>query len=151
MIYALTDQNAPDIQRGAIASALRERDMAAVHGFVDQGVIVHVMDVGENEDVFCVYCRIPVFRSVDRPPAGLVAHAPWHFEHRRMGHHPGECVGHTRQPPTPHALGIKNPRGHGCYVQLGCEHLADRHRSACQTIANGATYCHHAAGQHCVA
>jgi hypothetical protein len=44
-------------------------------------------------------------------------------------------------------IGVLNPRGHGCYVAMGCENVTGRGRRSCQTIENGRTYCHLAGDQ----
>lgn len=148
MIYALFERNTPCDDRLAIARAIWQNDSIAIQEYVTSGTIVHIMDVQSDtrRDLFCVFCRIPVFASRMRAPRGHHAQQPWHFEHRQIGIRPGECVGYVRRPPMPHALGIKNPENHGCYISLGCE-TNERgapttwHRTRCKTIV-GHSYCH---------
>jgi hypothetical protein len=153
MIYAMTRRDISDAARLAIAHAIQHRDSHTIELYVVSGDIVHVMAfpteeaVSSERELFCIFCRIPVFSTDARAPGWCPAKNPWHFEHRRTGYMPGDCVGRTRNPPIPHALGIENPADHGCYVLLGCEVNAngmpsERHRTRCQTIDLGRTYCH---------
>jgi hypothetical protein len=138
VIYALLNQAQPNADRLAIAQAIANRDAVAIRPWVTAGVIVHVMHAPAGTSYFCIHCRDHVFPTDQRPPRGLTAAGPWHFQHETEP----DCVGQTRQPPLPHALGIENPANHGCYVCLGCETTPDRNRRDCQTIVAGRTYCH---------
>ena len=151
MIYAVLREDLADTHRSAIARAILDHDAATIQLHVARGDIVHILDIHAAKLFFCIYCRIPVFPTDARAPAGLTAQSPWHFEHARTGHSPGECIGQIRRPPIPKAIGILNPAVQGCYVALGCEtnangHPTDRHRTNCQTIRAGRTYCHLAGG-----
>jgi len=151
MIYALTRQDQVDNDCRAIAQAILDRNSEHINRYVFGSSIVHVMHVTPEMNLFCIYCRIPVFATDARPPDGYEAQNPWHFEHRRTGIRPGECIGYVREPPTPNALQIENPRNHGCYVQLGCENeLVTCHRTRCHTINRGITYCHLARQFSCI-
>ncbi len=135
MIYALLNQH----QAHADCQAIPARDAAIIQTWVTAGVIVQIMQANQMAGPFyCVYCRDTVQPTDARPPHGLTAAHPWHFQHD----HIGDCIDHTRNPPTPHALGIENPANHGCYILLGCETTPQRNRKDCQTIVDGCTYCH---------
>jgi hypothetical protein len=135
----MLNQRQPDADRLAIATAIDKRDPAIVESWVSRGVIVHVMQANTKPGPFyCIYCRDTVAPSEDRPPKGLRAVSPWHFQHDNIG----DCINHTRHAPTMHALGIENPAKHGCYILLGCEATPQRNRRDCQTIVVGRTYCH---------
>lgn len=149
MIYALVEEDTPCPTRRMVAQAILDNNSTLIGCFVRKGTIVHIMDVQDRHCLFCIHCCNPLFPSNRRPPN---AARPWHFEHRQTGHSPGECVGHVRRPPTPHALGICNPRGHGCYIMLdretdGNESPTDQHRTMCKVIDNGHTFCHQAGQQ----
>ena len=153
MIYALQNNGVVPAFRFAIAHEIGGGHAGAILHHVDNHDLVHIMDALPNGVYFCIYCLNPVRRSSSRAPIGQDAAAPWHFEHTGDGDTPGDCIGATRNPPTPHALGIVNPSDHGCYVQLGCEAGAagNRPRTECQTISNAAhTYCHRAQMQGCL-
>ncbi len=158
MIYALAQRNTHHDERLSIAQAIRDNDSNVIQQAVESGTIVHIMDLhAYGSALLCIYCCIPVVAVQTRPPQGWQAQQTWHFEHRRIGHLPGRCVGHVRNPPIPNALdmGLRNPKSHGCYIRLGCEITANGgptnwHRTRCKTIDNGSTYCHLAIQHQCV-
>lgn len=139
MIYALLNrnQNLTDCQH--IAVAIRDKHSSAIQIWVARKVIVHAMQaIGIGRQTYCLYCRDEVSLSDSRTPEHRTAALRWHFEHRAIA----DCIGEIRNPPTPFAIGVLNPSNHGCYVCLGCETAPERHRTQCQTIENGMTYCH---------
>ncbi|GEM_PF-2398044 len=139
MIYALLDMNHPDVDCLAIAQAVHDHDAATIQHWVNKGVIVHVMQAKSLSGPFyCLWCRDVVSTSNARPPRGLYALAPWHFEHKSDG----TCIGYVRSPLLQHAIGIENPSCHGCYILLGRETSPGRNRRDCQTIYDHRTYCH---------
>ncbi|MBY0514728.1 MAG: hypothetical protein K2P78_12540 [Gemmataceae bacterium] len=139
MIYALLNEYQAHGDCLAIALAIQNRDAVVIQHWVAAGAIVHAMQANTLPGLFyCLYCRDTVQPSGDRPPKGLTASNPWHFEHDTVG----DCISHVRNAPTPHALGIENPGNHGCYILLGCETTPQRNRRDCQTIVGGCTYCH---------
>ena len=154
MIYALANSGLNHADRLVIAHAIQSHDAATIQIFVANGSIFHVMNVPAGADAFCIFCCIPVFTTDARGPSRLQAVNDWHFEHKREGHLPGRCVGFVRQPPVPNALGVGNPKDHGCYILLGHELDANGnptnwHRQRCKTIAFGQTYCHLAGANSC--
>ncbi|QDT42212.1 hypothetical protein Pan241w_22930 [Gimesia alba] len=151
MIYALTSRKTASPVRKKIARAIQNYDSKAIEEFVTNHTIVHVENAGQQE-LYCIYCCIPVFTTTARPPRGEHAQNNWHFEHEQSGDRPGECVGKQRQLPLyQRGLGIRNPEGHGCYFLLGCQHVANRHYTDCHTISvTGQTYCHLAISHRCI-
>ena len=147
MIYALTKQDTPHAERLAIAQSIRDRDSNVIHQHVANGIIVHIMDVQDGPDPFCIFCCNPVFAARQRDQD---QHS-WFFKHRQCRTDERIiCLGHVRNPPIPFALNMDlvNPRSHGCYIRRGFETdenggLTERHRTRCKTINNRRnTYCH---------
>jgi hypothetical protein len=142
MIYAMLRQNLPAANRRAIARAILAHDQQATRRHVLRGHIVHVMRVGIISSLFCIYCRNRIHPSHRRSPRGRFAQSAWHFEHDL----PVRCIGQILPPLMPHAIGVLNPRRHGCYVALGCEAAngqpTNQDRRMCRTILGGRTYCH---------
>lgn len=145
MIYATSSRTVARNVREDIARAiLAHQDVLP---FVQQGLIVHIMDAQEDQPYYCVYCgdEVHPFRMV-RPRASVPA-GNWYFQHKTEN----RCIG------TAFALGdaLVNPRNQGCYVQLGCEvdaagRQTDRHRTRCQAIDDGRSYCHCARNERCI-
>jgi hypothetical protein len=115
--------------------------------FVQQGLIVHIMDAQADQPHYCVYCQSEVRRSRCSPPSGCHAADYWHFRHKTES----RCLG------TDFGLGhdLTNPRGQGCYIQLGHQVDAegrptDWHRMRCQTTENRRSYCHRARNEQCI-
>ena len=100
MIYAMLNQQQADTDRLVIALAIHNRDPVIIQAWVTRGIIVHVTQANSMAGPFyCIYCRDAVDPSEDRPPRGLTAANPWHFEHDNIA----DCIGHmrTRLPHTP--------------------------------------------------
>ncbi len=155
MIYSLIKSDVSDADRLVIAKAIYNSDVSVIENHALNGNIVHIMDAASDEGLTCVFCRILVFATDARAPHGLEAVRTWHFEHRRTGYLPGQCVGHVRRAPIPDALGVENPAQHGCYICMGCEtavygNATDWHRTACKTIDRSRTYCHLATTHGCI-
>ena len=147
MIYALVRQDTSHGERLSIAQAIQDSDSNGIQQHVVSGTIVHIMDVQDDDDLFCIHCCNPVLPSDRRPPRGRQAQQAWHFQHTEADLE--ICVGRVRRPPTPFALGLQNPCAHGCYILLGCEDVNDRDRTCCKTINKGHTYCHLAGQTRC--
>jgi hypothetical protein len=143
MIYALLDRKASHAQCVKTAQAILDSDHDEIELCVKNQIINHVMNADVGDKLHCIYCRDAVSVSQKNPPRGCHAKEPWHFMHAFVN----DCIGVVRQPPTQYALGILNPERHGCYVRLGCESVPERDREQCQTIIDGATYCHLATTQ----
>lgn len=149
MIYGLVNQEQADRDRIAIANAILNHDVHTIQQYVNQRLIIHVMQAHTIPSAYCIYCRNRIIASTQRTPKNLTAERPWHFEHERSGESPGECIGYTRTSPDYlHGIGIENPKYHGCYLLLGCETTSsgertEWHRTRCKTIQDGRTYCHH--------
>ena len=142
MIYALVQRNTSHDERLAIAQAILDGDSEVIQRHVENGTIIHIMDV-QGRRIFCIHCCNPVRVTRRRAPHGRRAQHPWHFEHIEDDHTTCRCVDRVRRPPTPFALGLQNPSAHGCYILLGCEDVNDRDRTCCKTINNRRnTYCH---------
>ena len=147
MIYALLDIELGEADRKRIAVAILARDRRVLRRFADDGKIIHIMDLNEQRPNIgprhCIYCLDRLIASDYRGPKELVVAGFWHFEHATIN----DCIGRIRKSPVPHALGIKNPANHGCYVELGCEldpegRPTEWEREKCRTIEGGNTYCH---------
>jgi hypothetical protein len=156
MIYALRTSRFPLPARMEIARAIQANDSQTIQRYVEQKAIVHILDVLYGPDLYCLFCRIPVFPTTQRYPQGHTASGPWYFEHKNMGDRPSECVGYVRGSNYAYSLGIVNPDYHGCYVAMGCEvdnagRPTEWHRTRCRVLDVGRTYCHHAAERGCLA
>ena len=57
MIYALINQHHPDADCLAIAQAIPEVDHDAIAVHVANGSIVHIMNAGPDDQLYCIYCR----------------------------------------------------------------------------------------------
>lgn len=118
MIYALVGHHDPNAAvRTDIASAIENNLPAVIQQHVDQGTIVHILDVPLGTYLPCIYCH------------GIVRAS--RYLHSRFFKHPQgtihDCLGHAGY------LGIENPRKHGCDFQAGlngtcCDRQAYCHR-----------------------
>ena len=139
MIYALVGSDASESDRQAIAQAIISRDAPVLAQYVSQDIIRHIMDIADSEEYHCIWCLCRVSPSSRNGPRGHQPANRWLFWHTGNG----ECIGQRVQ------IGANpycNPPHHGCYVQMGCEHVPHRSRQECQCIciSTGQTYCHHA-------
>ena len=152
MIYAMLSSTiARNVRENIARAILAHQDVLP---FVQQGFIVHIMDAQADQPYYCVYCQSEVRRSKCSPPEGPEGrHAAnhWHFRHKPRHKTEDRCLR------TDFGLGsgLINPKGQGCYIQLGHENNADnqptdRHRTRCQTIEQGRSYCHLARTEQCV-
>ena len=117
MIYAFVGHHDPDAAvRTDIVLAIQNNSPAVIQQHVNQGTIVHVLDVPLGTHHFCIYCP------------GIVRATP--YRHSQFFKHTqtirNDCLGHAGY------LGIENPRGHGCNNQ------ARLHGTCCHRQA----YCH---------
>ncbi len=117
MIYALVGDHDPNAAvRTDIASAIENNVPAVIQHHVDQGTIVHILDVPLGTYRSCIYCPGIVRATPDR-------HSRF-FKHTETIRN--DCLGHAGY------LGIENPRGHGCDFQAGQN----------DTFCHRQAYCH---------
>ena len=157
MIYALSRfSKVIDNVRLEIAQAIVNNDSQTIEHYVSNNNIIHIIDGSGST---CLYCRNIVRTSIGNGPkdSHYPVKNPWHYEHINGAgaYLPNECIGHIRNKPIPHALGISNPQNHGCYICMGCEtdpngNSTIWHRKMCRTIVNGRTYCHLALINGCI-
>ena len=138
MIYALIGLDVSEADRQAVAQAISSLNAAVLAQYASQDVIRHIINISEFEIYRCIWCLDRVSPSRQNRPRGCHPAAPWYFMHTTNN----ECIGHQMQ------IGVNyygNPVGQGCYVQMGCEHVPQRHpRQKCRCIFTKQTYCHHA-------
>ncbi len=136
MIYALLNRNARPEDRERIAQAIQERRADDLRRYADNGIINHIMDVQSGDSFYCIHCLNEVTASPRNPPAGQRAAHHWHFRHSTNN----ECFD------SHHNIGngtYRNPRRHGCYIQLG--RRATHPHTRCQLRQGSqSSYCHHA-------
>lgn len=137
MIYALVQLNVSVYDRERIAQAINAFNAVILAQNVHQGTICHIMDMGDHKTYYCIWCYDRVSPSRRNGPRGSQVVEAWHFMHTTNNN----CIGSQMQIGANDYL---NPRLHGCYVQMGCEHAPQRTRQECQCIFGGQTYCHHA-------
>jgi len=109
MIYALTaNSTEPHVRTEIAEEVLAPRNL---QGYVAEGTIVHIRDVADGQQCYCIFCRHEVRPSSRNPVQRRRPQAHWYFEHVDL---PG-CVGTNRE------LGgdLVNPAEHGCYHLLG--------------------------------
>lgn len=139
MIYAFTEQDTSDSERAEIAQAIKDGNRDVIQQYVDEEIIIHVMDAQDTRglSLYCIFCDDAVSPTRANPPKGYSALSPWCFKHNSNR----ACIGHVSV-----ALSIENPPGHGCYICLGCENdygkPTEWNRKKCKTINDGQTYCH---------
>lgn len=117
MIYALVGHHDPGAPvRTEIALAIQNNSPAVIQEHVNQGTIIHILDVPLGTDLPCIYCHGTVRAS--------------RYLHSRFFKHPqgtiNDCLGYADY------LDIENPRGHGCNFQA---HQDD-------TCCHRQAYCH---------
>jgi hypothetical protein len=131
MIYALTTNETTPENRIEIATTIL--GFQNVQPYVEQGIIVHIMDVEEGRTYYCIHCANPVRPSRNNPPGQPRPQHKWYFKH----------VSEHRCLDTAFGLGdgLINPTNQGCYILLG---LQGYQPQQCFCRRDNISYCHHA-------